>query len=60
VDDLAKAMIAWAAKPPLSMDERLKLHDRVAERFSLDRAARDLAALYESLLECARPRAQQF
>jgi glycosyltransferase involved in cell wall biosynthesis len=50
VEELAEAMIAWASKPSLTVDERWKLHERVAERFSLDRAARDLAALYESVL----------
>ncbi|PWU22102.1 MAG: glycosyl transferase [Verrucomicrobia bacterium] len=56
VEELAKAMISWASKPPLSMDERQKIHEQVAERFSLDRAARDLAALYESLLESPQGR----
>jgi hypothetical protein len=33
------------------MDERWKLHRLVAERFSLEKAARDLAELYASLME---------
>jgi glycosyltransferase involved in cell wall biosynthesis len=49
VGDLAKAMAAWAQKPHLSMEERWKLHRLVAERFSLERAARDLAELYTEI-----------
>jgi glycosyltransferase involved in cell wall biosynthesis len=49
VGDLAEAMAEWAQKPRLGMDERWKLHRLVAERFSLERAARDLAQLYEDL-----------
>jgi len=50
VEELAAAMAAWAQKPGLEMPERRELHRRVAARFSLERAARDLAALYELLL----------
>jgi len=50
VDHLAHAMQTWAAKPALGLAERNHLHDRVADRFSLERAARDLAALYARLL----------
>jgi glycosyltransferase involved in cell wall biosynthesis len=50
VDELADAMSAWAAKPPLSLAERNRLHERVADRFSLERASRDLVALYGELL----------
>jgi glycosyltransferase involved in cell wall biosynthesis len=50
VPDLADAMIAWARKPALDMPARQELHRRVAERFSLERASRDLAGLYEALL----------
>jgi glycosyltransferase involved in cell wall biosynthesis len=50
IEELASAMRKWAAKPRLSIEERLSLHKKVAERFSLERAARDLSLLYESLL----------
>lgn len=50
VEELVEAMALWARKPPLDMAERWKLHARVAERFSLERAARDLAELYRTLL----------
>jgi len=50
VEELAAAMAVWARKPPLDMTARQELHRRVAERFSLERAARDLAGLYEALL----------
>jgi glycosyltransferase involved in cell wall biosynthesis len=50
VDELGRAMVKWAHTPRLSMDERWKLHELVAQRFSLERAARDLAELYASLL----------
>jgi hypothetical protein len=46
---LAEAMLKWAQTPQLIMDERWKLHGLVAERFSLERAAKDLAQLYASL-----------
>jgi glycosyltransferase involved in cell wall biosynthesis len=49
VEELAAAMADWAQKPRLSMDERWKLHRLVAERFSLERAAQDLAELYDEL-----------
>ena len=43
VADLAEAMADWAQKPRLSMAERWKLHRLVAERFSLEKAAREFA-----------------
>ena len=49
IEELAAAMTDWAQKPRLSMDERWKLHRLVAERFSLERAAKDLAQLYGEL-----------
>jgi glycosyltransferase involved in cell wall biosynthesis len=49
VEELAAAMTAGGQKPRLTMDERWKLHRLVAERFSLDRAAKELAGLYSSL-----------
>lgn len=51
VEELAAAMVSWGGKPPLSLTARRELHTRVAARFSLERAARDLASLYESLLK---------
>lgn len=56
VDELAAAMCVWGTRPPLDMPARQQLHARVAERFSLERAARDLAALYESLFSEESPR----
>lgn len=53
IEDLAEAMAQWAQKPRLSMDERWKLHRLIAERFSLEMAARNLTELYASLLEAA-------
>jgi len=50
VTDLAEAMLQWAAKPRASPEERQRMHEQVTERFSLERAARDLTALYERLL----------
>jgi glycosyltransferase involved in cell wall biosynthesis len=50
VEELAAAMATWGSKAPLSLNECRALHGRVAERFSLERAASDLAHLYESLL----------
>jgi glycosyltransferase involved in cell wall biosynthesis len=50
VDELAAAMLAWSAKPALDMAARKAVHDKVAARFSLPRAAQELAALYQSLL----------
>jgi len=49
VEQLSAAMLEWARKPKLELGDRWKLHARVAEVFSLERAARDLARLYESL-----------
>ena len=50
ISALADAMIGWARKPALDMQARRALHARVAARFSLDRASRDLADLYQNLL----------
>lgn len=49
VGELAEAMAEWAQKTRLNIDERWKLHRLVAERFSLERAARELTQLYEEL-----------
>ncbi len=51
VEALAAAMQSWAIRPPLDLDARRAMHQKVAERFSLERAAKDLADLYEALLE---------
>src|SRR2546423_2096346 len=51
VDDLAQAMIEWAHRPRLTLEERLQLHNRVAAVFSLQQAAADLSSLYDSLFE---------
>lgn len=50
VPALAAAMKRWCRRPALTMSERVAMHQRVAERFSLERAARELSALYDSLL----------
>ncbi len=50
VEELASAMMRWTRQSALEMPARWELHKKVAERFSLERAARDLVALYESLL----------
>ena len=50
IEELAAAMVNWGQRPPLDLAARWKLHERVADRFSLERAARDLAELYESLV----------
>jgi glycosyltransferase involved in cell wall biosynthesis len=46
---LAETMAKWAQKPRPGMDERWRLHDLVAKRFSLQQAAKDLSELYVSL-----------
>jgi len=50
VEALAAAMQAWAARPPLNSEVREQLHNKVAEVFSLERAAQSLADLYRKLL----------
>jgi glycosyltransferase involved in cell wall biosynthesis len=50
VDELAEAIRVWARRPILDLAERIRLHDRVAERFSLERASRELVVLYSELL----------
>ena len=51
VDQLAAAMSRWVRLPALEMPARQQLHAKVSERFSLERAARDLSGLYESLFK---------
>jgi len=50
VDELAQSMLEWARRPRLGLEQRLEIHKRVAALFSLDRAATELAALYQTLL----------
>jgi glycosyltransferase involved in cell wall biosynthesis len=50
IDALASAMCEFARLPPLNMARRRELHAKVAARFSLERAARNLSRLYQSLL----------
>ena len=50
VEELAHAMALWAGKSRLAPPAQQEMHRRVAERFSLERAARDLANLYEFLI----------
>jgi glycosyltransferase involved in cell wall biosynthesis len=49
LEKFSSAMVKWARLPDLDMPAREDLHERVAERFSLERSGRDLAALYQSL-----------
>jgi glycosyltransferase involved in cell wall biosynthesis len=49
VEDLAQAMGQWSRKPALPDEKRWEMHKRVAEQFSLERAARDLSELYHSI-----------
>jgi glycosyltransferase involved in cell wall biosynthesis len=53
VSELADAMRGWAGNPALDMDQRQRLHDRVAASFSLERASAGLVALYRRLIERA-------
>jgi glycosyltransferase involved in cell wall biosynthesis len=50
IGELASAMQTWAAHPRKSEAERLKLHRRIAEQFSLTAAARRVLEIYQSLL----------
>lgn len=50
VEALGAAMVEWARRPALPLARRWELHRKVAERFSLERAALELTRLYESLL----------
>ena len=50
VPELAEAMLRWGREPALDLAARREMHRRVAARFSLEQAARELAALYQSLL----------
>jgi glycosyltransferase involved in cell wall biosynthesis len=52
MEDMAAAMKRWAAKPRPSMSEREGAHEKVAEVFSLEAAARSLSRMYE--LVCRR------
>jgi glycosyltransferase involved in cell wall biosynthesis len=55
IDALAEAMLAWAQTPRLEMAARWELHHKVAERFSLERAALDCSRMYESLFAAPQP-----
>jgi hypothetical protein len=39
-----------AATPPLAWQQRMEMHEKVAEKFSLDRMAADHLQLYRELL----------
>jgi glycosyltransferase involved in cell wall biosynthesis len=49
VPALAEAMSHWASQKPLEMAARLEMHRKVANQFSLERAAAELSKLYRSL-----------
>jgi len=51
VEALAVAMRRWAACAPLDLEARWKLHAKVATRFSLERAAQELAEIYRTVVE---------
>ena len=53
VEALARAMLDWARRPALPMPAQWDLHQKVAQRFSLERTACDLVDLYQSLLKPA-------
>src|SRR5262249_20674304 len=48
--ELAATMKEWARMLRPDMTTRQQMHEKVRERFSLERAARDLSALYELLM----------
>jgi glycosyltransferase involved in cell wall biosynthesis len=50
VEQLAAAMIAQAAQPPLSRQEADAAHERVAQAFSLTRSAENVLQFYRTLL----------
>src|SRR4051812_15228480 len=50
VDTLAEAMRFQAGQPPLSMDERLQMHARVARQFSIERSCKQVSELYAELM----------
>ena len=50
IDQLAQAMAAQAAQPPLGQTERETLHARVHSVFSMERSAHDILRLYRRLL----------
>ncbi|HZF00450.1 MAG TPA: glycosyltransferase [Methylomirabilota bacterium] len=49
VEELASAMRLWAERPHNNEMERQTLHNKVAEKFSLDAAARRVLEIYQSL-----------
>jgi glycosyltransferase involved in cell wall biosynthesis len=50
VPALAAALERVARSPALSLEERRRVHDRVASRMSLERYAQETLALYQELL----------
>ena len=50
VEELATALVHWAAQPPLSPEERAQLHDRIAQHFSLSANALHVMELYQRLM----------
>jgi glycosyltransferase involved in cell wall biosynthesis len=50
IEELASAMQTWAVHPRKSEAERLELHRRIAEQFSLPAAARRVLEIYQSLM----------
>lgn len=50
IDELAAALLKWATHPLLGNAERQQLHERVAERFSIQTNARRVLELYRELV----------
>jgi glycosyltransferase involved in cell wall biosynthesis len=57
VDELSAALLAWANRPAFAMGERRELHRRIAEKFSVQTAARNVLQLYRALVDGMQPRA---
>jgi glycosyltransferase involved in cell wall biosynthesis len=49
IKELANSMQLWAERPRNNETERQTLHKKVAEKFSLDAAARRVLEIYKSL-----------
>jgi len=54
-EELAAAMVRYAAEPPLSLARRLEIHGRVDRDFSLMASARHVKELYQRLMKMNSP-----
>jgi glycosyltransferase involved in cell wall biosynthesis len=50
LDELVAAMVRWAEHPPLGLEQRARLHERVAEKFSLSANAWNVKKVYDQLM----------